>query len=216
MQFDVDSVPTGADLLDAIKELSEIHSFKNYRGSLGGGIDRNKTIKYIILMYSHDSIFIKKPPLTLEERQLRSAALAGFEQKKTSGEFEDAVVEKLFYLQDEEILAMIVEYLYYQKKALFTEIVTCEHELLEFTRLRMKPVDNVVVKKGRVENTSTLSDKDIIAGAEKKDKLWQGCQNRTKYLKECYAEFFLGEEGLRQKIERVKPVSFESLAKTGL
>lgn len=215
MQFDVDSVAEGEDILFRMKELEEIKAFKSYKGSLGGGLDRNKTIKYIILMYSHDSILNKKPPLTVEERQMRSADLAKFTRNR-NGEFEDEVIEKLFYLQDEAILNMIVEYLYYQKKALWTEIVTCEHESQEFTRLRMKPVDNVVMKKGKVEDSkSTVSDKDIIAGAEKKDKLWKGCQDRVKYLKECYAEFFLDDDGLRNKIETAKPTSLESLAKTG-
>jgi len=215
MQFDVDSVPDGEDIISRMKELEEIKAFTSYKGTLGGGIDRNKTVKYVVLMYSHDSIFNKKPAYEVSERQMRSADLAGFPRNR-NGEFDDKVIEKLFYLQDEEILNMIVEYLYYQRKPIWREIVTCEQELQEFTRLRMKPVDNVVIKRGKTETSqSTVSDKDIIAGAEKKDKLWKGCQDRVKYLKECYAEFFMDDAGLRNKIETAKPTSLESLAKPG-
>jgi hypothetical protein len=176
MAIDILSAIDGEDLLHKFPQLRRVKAMADYGGSLGGGFDRNKIIRYIVILYSADSFMNKKPVVPLQERQYKAADLAGFIRDQ-EGRFKEVVETSIFQLQDPKVFEMIFQYLMFQHNVLWREICTCEHELEEFHRLRMKPV-------------VADDDKDIIAANEKKDKLWKGCQDRIKYLESCYSKFY--------------------------
>lgn len=188
MVIDVLSAVDGEDLVQKFSQLKRIKTISMYGGSLEGGFDRNKIIRYIVILYSVDSFLNKKPVIPLQERQFRAADLAGFNRDK-DGHFKEVVETGIFQLQDQKVFEMVFQYLVFQHNILWREICTCESELEEFHRLRMKPVEGD-------------DDKDIIAANEKKDKLWKGCQDRIKYLEACYSKFFNDDSEIKSHTKK--------------
>lgn len=216
MAFDVDSVSDNKDILTEMPKLKEFSSFKGYSGSMGGGMNRNRVIKYIVLMYSHDTVLNQRPPLELNDRKLRAAEIAGFEREK-SGKFRKIIVDQLFHLitpkkDDDEsdvkkikyshsILDMVFEYLKAQKSHIWTEICTQEQELDEYIRLRLQPV-------------SDDKDKDTLIALEKKDKLRASCKAMLKDLANYYKDFFADHDDVAESVkEEKKYYTMETLAK---
>ena len=161
MEIDILSVEGNKDVLHEIKSLNRIESFKNYKGTLGGGMDRNKVIKYIVLLYSKDSILNEKVAVPLEDRQLKAADLAKFDRDKNNNFKDKRVQEWLFELKNDEIFEMVFEFLIFLDDALWREIVTLEHELKEYHMLRMKPLEG-------------KDDKDLMTATEKKREVQEG------------------------------------------
>lgn len=201
MEIDILSVEGNKDVLHEIKSLNRIESFKNYKGTLGGGMDRNKVIKYIVLLYSKDSILNEKVAVPLEDRQLKAADLAGFDRDKNNNFKDKRVQEWLFELKNDEIFEMVFEFLIFLDDALWREIVTLEHELKEYHMLRMKPLEGKY-------------DKDLMTATEKKGKFRKECNEIRDSLKKCYDEFYREFDDVKAKAkEKRKPTTLESWAK---
>jgi hypothetical protein len=199
MRFDVLSVDEGQNVLYNLPDLKRLDSFVEYPGSPGGELNQDKVIKYVVLLYSEDSILNKRPAIDLPDRKLMAAEYAGFERNK-NGEFEVDVVEKLFNLNSFETLRMIHEFLIFQKKHLWTEICTLEQEYDEFIRLRLEPV-------------SDEKDNQTLAAAERKGKLRKDCKDIRTELISLYKEFFTDNSDV-QELHHVKDkVSLEKRAR---
>lgn len=199
MRFDVLSVPQGQNVLHNFPDLKRIESFVEYPGSQGGELNQDLTIKYVVLLYSEDSILNKKPAIELSERKLMAAEYAGFERDKRN-EFNAEVTQKLFNINSRYVLSMIVDYLIFQKKHLWTEIVTLEQEYEEYIRLRMDPV-------------SAEHDKDTLMAAEKKDKLRAACKGMRKDLDHFYKEFFTDNSDVKDLHNQEDKVTLEKMAR---
>ena len=154
-------------------------------------------VKYVILLYSEDSVLNVKPPMGLEERQMRATTLAGF---KLYDNQPVVIVKKfLIELEDRNIFEFIFEFLTKQKKFIWQEIITLETQLLENQRLRIRPVDE---------------EKGELAAFEKKGKLTVLYKDWYLNLKEMYNEFYGDNENVRaiHRINRSEMASLENMA----
>lgn len=199
MRFDVCAVEDGQDVLHRIPELRRLESFTDYPGTPGGELNRDNVIKYVVTLYSEDSFLNVKPVTELGERKLMAADASGFERNKKN-EFGAEIEEKLFKLGSIHVLQMIVDYLIYQKKHLWTEIVTTEQEYEEYIRLRMDPV-------------SSDSDKDTLMAAEKKGKLRGDCKMMRKDILAYYHEFFTDNTDVKDLHEVKDKATLENKAR---
>ena len=200
MRFDVAAIKEGEDVLFNIPELKRIESWNNYPGTPGGELNKDMVVRYMIYMYSVDSILVKKnPPLALSERKMRAAELAGFERDK-KGKFNHNIEFKLFDTCSEWVVDMIVDYLIFQKHHVWTEICTTEQEYAEYIKLRFAPVEDE-------------KDKDTLLAAEKKNKLRDSCKSMIKDLESYYIEFFKDNSDVKSKADKAVRTTLENLAK---
>ena len=166
MRYDVLGMPVDErgqqpDILESFKDLKSIDSFTNYAGSMKpNGLNRNGLISYIILVYSLDSFLHQSPKYkfdTFEKRMTIAADLSGFERLAKEDGFKKNVDKRLFKLEDDEFVLMILEYLRFQSKSDWTEWCILQHELMENNLIRLSPIQED-------------KDKDQIAAQEKKAK----------------------------------------------
>lgn len=156
-------------------DLFEIEAVRVF-SQLGEGKDnqiwRNKAIRYMIWLYSVDTMLNVKPVEQLKDRKLKAAHLAGFRIDDETGSFDDKVILDLMELADREFQEAVVQYLIHQKDELFSEIITCEEQHHELMRLRLAPADNAqeadAKKKLRLESKELVHD--IRQGW---DELWE-------------------------------------------
>ena len=186
-------------VLDTYPALKMIKSFPLYSEESSYGLKRDLVIRYIILLYSEDSILSKKPLAPLEERKFRALDLAGFERSSLNGDYHEDIVESLLLLNDDIVVDMVMDYLQYLHNDIWTEINIISQELEEYRRIRMSPV-------------SAEHDKDLIVAIEKKDKLRLSSETMVKQLKE-YQDIFYGDNLDLKAKSKKKRKTLESRAK---
>ncbi|MDX1628595.1 MAG: hypothetical protein R3345_07840 [Fulvivirga sp.] len=180
---------------------SKYQSRENFVQSLElkGKLNLLKTAKYIVLLYSEDSVLNERPPLTLKERQIKALKMAGFKLKDNKP---NQLVEKcLIQLQDRHIFEFIFEFLKRNKRFVWQEIISLESQMLENQQLRMRPVAE---EKGAEE----------LRAFERKDKLTEMYKRWEKELKAAYNEFYGDNENVRaiHTINRENMALLENLA----
>lgn len=200
MRYDIDKYSPSEDIFYNIPELRDIKSFKDYPGSRAGELNRDHVIRYIILLYSEDSILNKRPMPPLKERKTQAATIAGFPKKGPKKEFVVAVKRKLFELDSERIVAMIFDYLIAQKNWTWNEICTIEQMLEEYTKIRLAPIK---------EDAEKGFD---IQAAKRKSDLTKDSEEMLKKLESYYKDFFKNHEDDSEKLKRVR-VRIEDLAR---
>lgn len=193
MSVDIDAVPEGKDPIVEIPLLNRIPS---WREIIVDGIDKTKLARYIVMLYSFDSILNQRNPIPLEQRKVRALHFAGLKQT-------DQVKRELMGLENDGILRMIQDFLIAQDNYLWMEIVATEQQYQEAFVLRMQPIDK------------NAKDKDILDASAKKRLLSQHCKEMTNDLKANYKKFYAGHEDLREQV-RVRASSLEGLAKSAL
>lgn len=182
MEIDILAYKDKSDIVHSLPILKD-YGFNDHGGSGEDGLNRNKVIIYIVLLYSHDSILNKrKKPLW--ERQYMAADYAGF-KKKQNGSYPDEVVEKLFQLKDKKIQDMVHYFLQRQEggSIIWEEIVTVEHEIEQMQKLRRDG------NKG-------------VTDANNLNKLLTGTQDRIKHHKDLLQEFYKDHENVKQKAHK--------------
>lgn len=223
MRYDVLDLPkddrgNDIDILDAFKkELRAIEAFNNYQGEMKAmGLNRNKLIAYIILVYSHDS-FLHQGKYKFEDfkkRLIIAADLVGLDRVvkrgtkkfgKISGEekvfdFQKDVDERLFELYDEEFALMILEYLKFQSQSEWSEWCILNHELMENYKIRLAPIKED-------------KDKDQIAAQEKKAKFREQSEQIRESIKTYELKIFGDNERLRQVKSAQKYLTIEKIVK---
>jgi hypothetical protein len=199
MVFDVMSVPKGQDVIFNMPELGNIESFKMYPGTPGGELNRDLVVKYVVILYSQDSILNKRIRVELEERKYKAADLAGFERNK-KGEFHPNIISKLFNLESDYIVRMIVDFLIIQNNILWTEICTTEQEYAENLRLRFEAIEED-------------KDKDKYTAAKTKGAVRELCKGILKDLDEYYSRFFKDNDDVKNKHKKAQRMTLEQLAK---
>jgi len=162
-------------------------------------IDLYSTLKYIVLLYSEDSILNVRPPMPLEERQIRALHLAKFTVRNASPD--ESVKRYLVDLGDRRLFEFIFEFLTKQKKFTWQEIITLETQILENQMLRLRPVDEE-------------SGKDELMAFEKKGKMTTMYKEWYSILKEFYDEFYGDNDNVRaiHRINRANMASLENIA----
>ena len=162
-------------------------------------IDLYSTLKYIVLLYSEDSILNVRPPMPLEERQVRALHLAKFTVKNAAPD--ELVKRYLVNLGDRRLFEFIFEFLTKQKKFTWQEIITLETQILENQMLRLRPVDEE-------------SGKDELMAFEKKGKMTTMYKEWYSILKEFYDEFYGDNDNVRaiHRINRANMASLENIA----
>jgi hypothetical protein len=163
------------------------------------GLDVYASMRYIVLLYSEDSLLNVRPPIPLEERQIRALDMAGF--KLNDGRPSEEVSLYLMTLQDRRVFEFIFEYLARQKKFVWQEIITLETRIMENQMLRLRPVDE-------------KSGKDEMVAFEKKGALTKMYKEWYGSLKETYDDFYGDNENVRaiHRINRANMASLENLA----
>jgi hypothetical protein len=198
MMFDVSAVPQGQDLCNRFQKLGQIKEFQSYPHP-----DRNRVIRYVVMMYD------VKSPLrdTYPDLQLRKEAaldLAGFD-KNAKGDYKDEKVHLIMDMKDEEVNALIFEYLKLQNSRTWMMIVSTEEMFLEYQKLIMEPIKK---KDGEKE-------KDILAAADIKKKLREECNAMDSDLERFYKKLSGDDLQVEEVIVKKKRSTPESIAKGG-
>ena len=163
------------------------------------GVNLEEVIKYTILIYSEDSLLNTRPPMPLEERQIRAMGLIGIEMK--DGEVPAILRTHLLNLDNRQVFEFVFEYLTKQKKFVWQEIMTLETQILENQRLRLRPVNEE-------------SGKDELMAFEKKGKMTIMYKEWYQSLKEMYDEFYGDNDNVRaiHRINRSNMATLENIA----
>ncbi len=104
-------------------------------------IHRNQALRYMIWLYSKDSILNTKPQEALRDRKYKALDLAGFQLSPVSKKFTGKVIKDLVELRDAKFLRAVLAYLRdKQKNELWIEIIATEEQHFEAIQLRMTPV----------------------------------------------------------------------------
>lgn len=187
MKLDVLAFDEDLDVISAIPELKRIKSWIEYTGE---PLSRNQIAKYIVILYSDDSILNLRNPLPLDDRKDQALALAEIEK--------DAIVEKeLLFLNNPVYLRMIHDFLIYQDEMLWMELVTTEEQYNEAIRLRLSPAG---------------TGKTALTVSELKKKLREECKIMVQDIKTYYRKFYADHEDVKQKVKEL-PTSFETTAR---
>lgn len=185
-------------VLEAYPTLKSIKSFPMYNEESTVKLEQDKVIRYIIMLYSEDSILNKKPLAPLEDRKLQALEASGFKRSKFNDEYDETVLDSLCLLNEDIVVEMVMQYLQYLHSDIWTEINIIAQELEEYRRIRITPV-------------SADADKDLITAIEKKDKLRVSCSVMVKQLKEFTDIFYGDNQDLKAKSKK-KRVTLESIA----
>ena len=197
MAINSNEIKSDAGIKDLFGEYQSFDSFMGQTKALQ--LDVVQVTKFIVLLYSEDSVLNTRPTKALDERQARAAKMAGFIPK--NNRFASKVQINLFDLSDAHIFSFIFEYLTKGKKFLWQDIITLETQMLENQKLRMRPVAE---EKG----------KDDLSASAAKDKMLDLLKKWRAQLEEYYDEFYGDNEKLRaiHRINRDNMATLENYA----
>lgn len=155
--------------------------------------DKDKVIRYIILMYDKGSPLIKK--LTnLDSRKREASSIAGFNQ-------DDPSLKAYKEFQDQEFTDMVVEFLIYQNNYTWTMLVSNEQTFYEFQKTLLQ------------ESSMIRNDKDKISAIASKAKLMEESDKIVERINAYYKQVFT-EEKVIETAKRIAS-SPEEIAKLG-
>lgn len=173
-------------IIDTIKCLRDCLRDKN--GNLLRGMARKGSeniVKYIILLYSDDSILNKVPVKPLDERKAIAVDMSGIPKK--DGKIISDYEKDLISLGSDKYVEMIFEYLMWQKNILWTQIVTDEEYYSQCVKGLLKRVD-------------MDDDKKALEAINVKSKLRQESNSLRKDLEANYREFFKDHFDVQSKV----------------
>jgi len=198
LKYPVHDVPDKEDLLNKFPGLAKIPEFAAYGGSLTGGLDRNKVIRYIIYLYDIGSDLNDQKDL--QKRKESAAILAGFERHNKTDEFEKKVKD-VFELKDQAVYEMIFAYLKEQNIMEWMQLKSTEESFFENQKLIIKPID---IDSGDKE-------KDILAAATTKEKLSDISDKYLDKMKKYEKAIFGDHKDVQEEVK--KPVRPETMSK---
>jgi hypothetical protein len=162
----------------------------------------NNLMSFILFLYSPDSPVNKRYGVPLIDRKTQALMLAGFSHLRgKDGEWAVDVQNYLIDLRNDVVIDMILEYLVMLNQKLWTEINTLEQELLEATRVRLRPV-------------SSIDDKAVLSAVSIKANLRNDCKEIIELLG-MYCRQFYGDvhaEEMKARVHKIK-TTVESRAK---
>jgi len=101
-----------------------------------------KLVKYVIFLYSEDTVLNIRPLRELKDRKQRAAILSGFMYRKGSVDFPKTIDDMVFNLGWESFFNVVMEYYQYQSPV-WAEISTLQQQIWENHRFRMMPATSV-------------------------------------------------------------------------
>ena len=191
MMVDIDAVPEGKD---ATIEIEFLRRLKSWTELFVGVVPKSKLLRYIVVLYSHDSFLNKRNPIPLAKRKQSALKFAEIEGS-------DEVTNQLLLLENELILKMVLDFLIAQRHNLWTDIVTTEQQYEEAIRLRLKPIKD------------TTKDRDALTSATLKKALRLDSKEMQHDLDTFYRKFYTDHNDVKEMV-RVKATSIERLAKS--
>jgi hypothetical protein len=203
----------------ALDRVSEIKCFADYNKNPESSLDKNSVMKYVILLYSKDSVLNRKPMPPLSERRERAATLSGLDPDDRS------VNEMVFDLLSEQIRDLILGYLIQQSQMIWTERCIVEAQIQENQKIRFKPIQNKVVtpktrkrkaSEGGEEDESSQNSGDddayIINASNKKYDLTDHFDKYYELLKKYDSEIFADHENVKEVAMKRERNSLEMMA----
>lgn len=179
MQYDIEKVGEGDDILDVFPALRRIPEFEKYEAHRE---KKNKYIKYILLIYSKDSPLVTAhPSIPLQERKEIAALKIGYSRTKQRNTFHNDTVKDLFQLQNKSVMEMALAYLKFQDEMAWAEKVALEESMWEALRIVMTPI-------------KMDKDNDNIKGANLKDALRKQITEMRKRLQALELEIHNDQE----------------------
>ena len=190
-------VDRGQTLKTHYGELYEVDDIRAYMESKDKAQRdfKNRALKYMIWLYSKDSILNTKPQDLLRDRKFKALDLAGFYPSPNTKKHTPTVIKNLVELKDIRFVRAVLAFLREtQKNELWSEIIVTEEQHFEALRLRMTPV---------------LKGNDGMKQAEHKKKLAANCKELMIDIRQYWDEFWedhldlkqLGEDEIYMTIE---------------
>ena len=103
---------------------------------------KNRALRYMIWLYSKDSILNTKPQEALRDRKYKALDMAGFQVNNASKKYPEKIIKDLVELRSVKFLRAVLAFLREkQKNELWFEIIATEEQHFEAIRLRMAPVE---------------------------------------------------------------------------
>lgn len=219
MRFDCLGVKKGIAWLKHFPELDQIKSWHSI--PFTNTVPEVKIMKYVVLVYSKDSILNTIPRSPLMERKLKACALAGF-KKDSNGEFEPSIRHQVIALdvagfvarggkpgkgnRARAILEMIIDFLILQNNWTWSKIIAVEENMQRLLKEYMNPLDlkkATNVKQGVEAQLKKGEYLDVIEKDEKRlDKLYTELFNSDVEIKaELNGRIEMTEERKRSSIE---------------
>lgn len=179
LQYNVYDLPEDKEVLEHWKELKRFPEFttKNLTG-----INRDKVMRYIILVYDKRSPLLSQKNLSL--RKKTAAELAGFE-KNEAGLFQDSVMA-MINLENKHIARMIIRYARIQSDTKYALLVAGMEALYE----------------NLIKISATGKDEDVIDSAEK-SKLFEQSEKMGEKLERMADELFNNDLELMSEADQV-------------
>jgi hypothetical protein len=143
MRFDPTKVPDGADILKFYKDLGKI---KEFRLNPGEGLDNNKVMQYILLMYDFHSPYRKKFNDVLR-RKIEVAHDTGFKVEE-GGVFEP-IVEDFLKGKNKVVNQKIVQYVILHRNYKYAYQISVE---TAFFNMMLE------IQSGETKSIKTLAD----------------------------------------------------------
>ncbi len=168
------------DLVNTFPLLKRYAEFTDYKD----GLNRNKVIKYINVLYSAKSELVSVYRDDLLIRKEEAAKHAGFEKKEMG-----TVVECLFKLNDERIVKMIIRFLLIQNSRMWTTICSIEQSFYQTSELLMSPIQEG-------------EDKDKYGAAVKQKPLRAEMIEMISQLDGLYDKLFNDNSDLKDKYDK--------------
>jgi hypothetical protein len=162
----------------------------------------HRIVKYILLLYSKDTVLLDDHPDNLKQRKDAAAEMVGYTRSST-GEW-PIDIKSVMEIKHKMAVEAILCFLRHQKSVIWREISITEEELYNFQMLRFNPIEmgkQKVKKKrgepgeedtGDVDEVTMMKErqKEIYEAASKKDDLLDACNKRIKHLEALYKQFY--------------------------
>lgn len=203
----------------ALDKLRDIRCFTEYKNAPEKSIDVNSLVKYVVLLYSKDSILNRKPMLQLTERRAKASTLADL-----NAEDQD-VKDLVFGLYSKRIRDLIVDYLIHQNQLLWSERCIIEAQIQENQRIRLKPIQKKTSSKPKSRRKKDeqeeqeeepedqgSDDKYVIESSDKKSSLTDHFTKYYELLKRYDLEIFTDNEDVKEAAGKRERRSLESIA----
>lgn len=208
-----------SDSVFSIPGVSDIKCLSQYGKYQDDHFTVDEVIKFVVLLYSKDSIVNKKPMPPLHDRRAKAAILAGLKPDDIN------VQELLFNLISDQVRDLVLDYMIWFSDDLWMERSIVESQLDENRRMRLKPIQNKTTvlpkKKGRKKEDDEFEDEDdqsqddayILSASKKKFELTDHADRYQSLIKKYDLEIFMEHEDLRNAAVRRKRVSLEAMVK---
>lgn len=208
---------TGHKDVFSMGRIREVPCFEAYRKDPDSSLDPSKVVKYVVLLYSRDSILNRRPMPPLTERREIAAGMSDLDPSNQD------VIDNLFDLYSEKIRDLIIDYLIHQNVILWTERCILEAQIQENQRIRLKPVQNKSInkpkrkKKGEEEEEDEPSleddDKYLIEASNKKFALTPHFDKYYELIKKYDLEIFQDHDNVKASATTRARRTMESMAR---